>query len=145
LQQFTRDIVLTDLPLVSVRRLSQAKFLLFRSLLVPSCRLSMGQVLEATERVSSGLAEMSAARGATLVQLDPTWYGFDPIHIRPSLWRRAWQEILGVRPSAGIRRSKLEGLRLYFMPPERQWLFGQERFSPQSGVALRSGARVWLY
>jgi len=39
LQQFNRDIVLTDLPLVSIRRLSRAKFLAFRSILVPSCRL----------------------------------------------------------------------------------------------------------
>jgi hypothetical protein len=31
------------------------------------------------------------------------------------------------------------------MPPERQWLFGVERLSPQSGKALRSGSRVWLY
>jgi hypothetical protein len=31
------------------------------------------------------------------------------------------------------------------MPPERQWLLGVERFSPQSGKALPSGSRVWLY
>jgi hypothetical protein len=36
-------------------------------------------------------------------------------------------------------------LRLYLMPPERQWLLGFERFSPQSGRALPSGSRVWLY
>ena len=33
LQEFTADIVLTDLPLPSVRRLSEPTFLVFRSLL----------------------------------------------------------------------------------------------------------------
>ena len=31
------------------------------------------------------------------------------------------------------------------MPPERRWLFGVEQLTPQSGVALPSGGRVWLY
>ena len=75
-----------DLPLVSIRGLSSLKFLAFRSLLVPSCRLSLAQVLDTAE-----------------------------------------------------------SLRLYFMRPERRWLFGVEQFTPQSGVLLPSGGRVWLY
>jgi hypothetical protein len=31
------------------------------------------------------------------------------------------------------------------MRPERQWLFGVERLTPQIGVGLRRGAHVWLY
>jgi hypothetical protein len=31
------------------------------------------------------------------------------------------------------------------MPPEHRWLLGVEQFTPQSGVALPSGGRVWLY
>lgn len=146
LGQVTRDITLTDLPLASIRRLSRAKFLAFRSVLVPSCRLSFGQVIETVESVNAGLAELAAARGLRFCRLRPEWYGFDPIHIRPPLWRVAWQEILGGGPSAPATRApRAEGLRLYLMRPERQWLFGVERFRPQSGVALASGARVWLY
>jgi hypothetical protein len=44
LSHVTNDIVVTDLPLVSIRRLSRLKFLAFRSILVPSCRLSLAQV-----------------------------------------------------------------------------------------------------
>ena len=146
LQRVTQDIILTDLPLASIRRLSPAKFLVFRTILFPSCRLSLAQVLESVERVNAGLADLSAARGVRLFHLDPAWYGLDPIHIRPSLWRRAWQEILDARSVAnGGRGSLLEGLRLYLMPPERRWLLGVEQFTPQPGVVLRSGGRVWLY
>ena len=143
---FTQDIVLTDLPLASIRRLSRARFLAFRSILVPSCRLSLGEVVDRAGRVNAGLAELSAARGVRLFPLKPAWYGLDPIHIRPALWRRAWQEILGSEAAvAGQRGSPAETLRLYLMRPERRWLFGIEQRTPQPGVALPSGARVRLY
>jgi len=146
LRRFARDLVLTDLPLTSIRRLSRGKFLLLRSLLVPACRLSLEEVLERAERLNAGLGDLAAAQDVRLFRLKPEWYGFDPIHIRPRLWRPAWQEILGGESvgSSGPR-PRFEGLRLYTLRPERQWLLGIEQLTPQPGVALRFGGRVWLY
>jgi hypothetical protein len=144
LQVFTRDIVMTDLPLTTIRRLSRAKFLALRSVMAPACRLSLGQVIDRTEQVDAGLGRLAATRGVRFVHLNPDWYGFDPIHIRVAARRTAWQEIVGSEVN-GVRRSRVEALRLLLMPPERQWLFGVERFRPQAGKALRSGSRVWLY
>lgn len=146
LQRFTTDIVLTDLPLAGIRRLSEEKFRLFRSILVPSCRLSLREVVLAAEHVNDGLVALADARSIQCFRLNPDWYGFDPIHMRPSQWRPAWQEILGV--SSGASRNGggcREGLKLYFTPPERQWLLGMEQHTPQAGMKLRQGARVWLY
>jgi hypothetical protein len=147
LKRFTQDIVLTDLPVASIQRLSQAKFFLFRSILFPKCRLSLEEVVERVEEVNAGLASLAAARGLKFFRLRAEWYGFDPIHIRPSFWRHAWREILYCRPDAGEEDSGswFEGMRLYLMAPERQWLFGLERILPQLGVPLQSGARVWLF
>lgn len=145
LARVTRDITLTNLPLASMRRLSRAKFLAFRSILAPSCRLSLAQLIDTAERVDSGLAALACSRGVRLFHLDPAWYGFDPIHIRPSLWQSAWREILAGAGATSNGRSALEQCRLYLMAPERQWMFGVERVTPQSGVRLPSGARVWLY
>lgn len=146
LQRFTRDIVLTDLPLAGIRRLSPAKYLAFRSILVPSCRLSLDQALETSEKVNAGLAALAAAQGIGFFRLNPAWYGFDPIHIRPSLWRAAWREILGCdMVEADDASSGLEGWKLYLLSPERQRVFGVERYRKQTGVALPTGARVWLY
>ncbi len=147
LQRITPDIVLTDLPLVNIRRLSRARFLAFRSLLFPRCRLSLAQVAETGAQVNAGVAALAAARGLHLTHLQEHWYGVDPIHIRPSLWRLAWSEILGggakdLVPGAVSWR---EGLRLYRMPAERQRNFGWERFTPQHGTALKAGGRVWLF
>ena len=146
LQKFTPDIVLTNLPLDSIRRLSPPKFLAFRSLLFPSCRLSFGDVVRTAEQLNDGLAALAAARSIQFFKLNPGWYGFDPIHMRPSHWRPAWQQILGGPSAARLNGGgRLEGLRLYFTPPERQWLLGIERHTPQAGMKLRTGAKVWLY
>jgi len=146
LQRVTGDIILTDLPLASIRRLSPTRFWLFRSILVPSCRLSLAQVIDTAERVVAGLATLSTVRGVTFFHLDPAWYGFDPVHIRPSLWRPAWRQILGAPSTAdGGDGSPLEGLQLYFMRPERRWLLGVEQHTPQRGATLARGGRVWLY
>ena len=146
LARVTQDIVLTGLPLASVYRLSQIKFLAFRSMLVPSCRLTLSQVIDRAEGVHEGLVTLSSVYGAKFFQLDPVWYGFDPIHVRPSYWRTAWQEILGERVLESQRtRSMLESARLYLMRPERRLIFGIEQVTPQSGVVLRSGGQVWLY
>jgi hypothetical protein len=146
LRTFTSDIVLTDLPLDSIGRLSHARFLAFRSILVPSCRLSLKEVLVAAEQLNDGLAALAAARSIRFFRLKPNWYGMDPIHIRPSLWRPAWQEILGSPPAkTPIAETRLEGLRLYFARPERQWLFGMQRFTPQDGLTRPAGAKVRLY
>ena len=147
LRRHTSDIVLTDLPLASVRTMSQPKFLFFRTLLVPPCRLSLGQVVERIEEVTAGLETLAATRGIRFFRLKPHWYGFDPVHIRAGLWRSAWKEILCGEVHGAPERgaSWREALRLYALPPERQWLFGRERVNPQSGTVLPSGGRVWLY
>jgi hypothetical protein len=146
LQRITTDIILTDLPLASIQRLSQPKFLLYRSATFPSCRLSLNRVREMAETINTGLAKLANARGVKTFKLNPAWYGFDPIHIRPSLWRSAWRQILDVPAEANPGRGNLmEGMRLFFMPPELRYIFGIKQFTPQFGTPLPGGGRVWLY
>jgi hypothetical protein len=144
LQRATADIVLTELPMASIRRLSGAQFLVFRSIFVPSCRLSRASVLATAERVDAGIAALATRHGLRLQHLDRNWYGLDPIHIRSSVWPQAWPQILGV-PSLVARPSRSEWLRLYLQPPEHQWLCGVERRHPQLGRRLTAGGQVWLY
>jgi hypothetical protein len=146
LQRVTADITLTDLPMASIRRLSVPKYLVYRSIVLPSCRLSLDDVLERAERVNAGLEALAASRQVKFFRLSPDWYGFDPIHIRPALWQRAWRQILGVAEHRErIASPFLERWRLYVMAPERQAFFGVERVTAQSGVRMPSGARVWLF
>lgn len=146
LRRHTSDIVVTDLPLVSVRRLTSAKFLLLRGILFPPCRLSLTQTLDRAEQVSAGLATLAVDHGARFVQPDPTWFGFDPIHVRGSAQGPAWRRMLACpETTPPVGGSRFEALRLALLRPERRWLFGVERRCPQRGDAMPRGGRVWLY
>jgi hypothetical protein len=144
LQAHTRDIVITGLPLDSIRRLSSAKFVAFRTVFYPSCRLPLRPLAETSEHVHSGLARLAADHGARFVPLASDWYGFDPVHIRARHGRAAWREIFGA-PTPPPRPSLGETLRIHSLAPEKQRLLGIERVRPQGGVRLPSGGTIWLY
>ncbi len=146
LEPFSHEIVLTGLPSIGPDVISNAKFMFFRSAFFPRCRLTLRDVTETAARVNDGLFAIAAAHGARFVQLRRDWYGVDPIHIRPSLWHMAWQQILcGDAGTASGRGSFIEALQLYAMRPERVSFLGMELGQPQTGTRLRRGARVWLY
>ena len=146
LKQHGAEIVLAGLPKVGTDNISRAKFLVFRSILFPRCRLSFADVAEAAAAIEEGLGRIAAERRLRFVPLRPEWYGVDPIHIRPAHWRGAWQEILcGHAVSAAAGAPWSEGLRLYFMRPERQRLFGVEQVTAQPGTRLPGGGKVWLF
>jgi hypothetical protein len=145
LRRVTGDIVVTGLPLDSIRRLSPRKFVAFRTLLFHRNRASLAQILDASEQVHAGLIRLAANHGARFVPLRREWYGFDPVHVRPGRWRAAWREIVGTDASTEDTPSVAEAVRLLAMPPERQRLFGLERLNPQHGARLRQGGRVWLF
>lgn len=143
--RYTDDVVVTGLPLDSIRRLSPAKFLAFRTILFHRCRLPFTGIVDAAERIDAGLARLAASHGARFVSLRPDWYGFDPVHIRPGRWGAAWCEILGEDASGRNRQSIAETVRIHALSPERQRLFGVERVNVQQGVRLAAGGKVWLY
>ena len=147
LQRHTRDVVVTGLPHAALAGLPVSRYLLFRSLFFPRCRLTLAETLRRGAEVQDGLRASAHARGASFFAMKPEWYGFDPIHIRPPMWTSAWQEILcgGVTAANRSRGPWGEALRLYALQPERVAYFGRERRTPQRGVALRGGGRVWLY
>ena len=142
---YTTDVVLTDLPVDSIKRLGVPAFLAVRTLVAPRCRLTLSAAVETAERVNDGLTQMADRRRLRFVPMRPEWYGVDPIHIRPSLWHPAWQHILGDDVVTAGRASWLEAMGLYCMLPERQTLFGLEQARVQSGRRLRRGGKIWLF
>jgi hypothetical protein len=146
LHRVTQDIILTCLPLASIQRLSPAKYLVLRSIMFPPSRLSLLQMHATAEQVNAELIVLAKAHNAKFFQLNPAWYGLDPIHIRSSLQRSAWRRILDVPPAASPGSSALrERWKLHFMHPELRWILGIPQHRPQSGASLPGGGRVWLY
>jgi hypothetical protein len=144
------EVTITDLPLDSARRLSSGRYLFFRSILVPSCRLNLAEARARCETVAAAIEEIARAEGLRLVHLRPEWYGVDPIHIRPRFWPSAWREILV--PQGGLEKTPSDpGLQpigavaLYLAAPEHRWLFGIERKRSQPAIRTSGGTTVWLY
>lgn len=151
LQALGADVVLADLPLDGLRRLSNARFLAFRALVAPCLRLPLAAVRERAFEVSRALLEMARRRGLRFVPLKPEWYGLvDPIHIRPRFWAQAWRQIVlagvdGTPAPASEPGVPIGAARLWLATPERQWLCGLERRRPQPAVKTPGGTAVWLY
>ena len=147
LQRFTPDVIVTGLPHAAVTGLPAGRYLLFRSVFFPRCRLTRDDAMRIGAEVDAGLQRIAASRGAAFLSLRQEWYGLDPIHIRPRMWRTAWQEILcgEQRAVASAQAARREAVRLYCLQPEQATFLGRERRTPQRGVPLRGGGRVWLY
>jgi hypothetical protein len=141
LEQASAEIVMTGLPLHAVRRLTRARYLFFRSVLVPRCRLSLARVQDVAERVAEGLRALAERHALRFQSLRAEWYGFDPVHFRPGRWGAAWREILGGGELVSVARPSVhDAMALYLARPARQWRFGLEQVRAQP---VREG--VWLY
>jgi hypothetical protein len=149
LEQRGSEVVLTDLPTFNVSKLSSAKFKFFRSVLVPSCRLSFATVVERAAAVNDGLADLASRGRRIFMRLRPQWYGIDPIHIRPHYWADAWREILfagsTVSPSAERDTDALSAFQLYRARPARRWMWGVEQRRQQPVLRTAGGTTIWLY
>jgi hypothetical protein len=144
LERHTDAITIAGLPVEDERRLGEWQFRWLRYVLVPSCRLTHDELVERAAAVNDGLRAIAKERGTRFVELDSSWYGFDPIHIRYRHWRTFWPRVLGV-PEVTWRGSVMEAIDLHLRRPEREWLFGNERPRREQGTPLSGGGRVWLF
>lgn len=144
--------IMTPLPLCNVAALSRRRFLLVRTVLFPGCRLAFDTVVDRAFELDRRLRALAREYGAILAEPRRAWYGLDPIHIRRERRAVAWREVLSgwgttapipATAFAAVRHSL--ALRLRLLRPERRWLFGRERFTPQPAGRFAGGNTVALY
>jgi hypothetical protein len=151
LQSVDARICMTLLPVTSIERLGTARFLLFRQLLFPRCRLPLGEVCRRAVHLHDELLRLGQSRGVSLVEHDAHWYGFDPIHIRQRHWRRAWPRILsswddGAKMERALPRGSLaRWLYLRTRRPHERSLLGIDQRRAQPSARLRDGTTVAFY
>lgn len=143
-------VVITALPIESIRRLGPRSYRVVKALLFPRHDISYPQAIERAERVHELVLDLAARHGVTLEHPDPAWYGFDPIHIRMRFWPEAWgRTLLPWRPEAArpvrVRASFRRWLTLRTATPSRWWLFGIPRGRPQPCRRLPDGTTVGLF
>ena len=76
-------LVMTGLPLASLRRIGNARFLIARTILFPGCTLSRNDVIERSVALDQLVRQIADDSGIRFVEPAPNWYGIDPIHVLP--------------------------------------------------------------
>jgi hypothetical protein len=151
LQSVQARICATLLPVVSIERLGNGRFLLLRRLFFPRCRLSLGEVCQRAIRLHDELLKLGQSRGVRLVEHDALWYGFDPIHIRQRHWRSAWPRILSAWDDRAPMKHNLprgslaRWMYLRTRCPHQRRLFGIDQRRAQPSARLRDGTTVAFY
>jgi hypothetical protein len=147
-------VAVTRLPLESLAGVGPTRYRLLRSIYVPHCTLSLGQLRDATAELDARVVSAAAECDAMIIDQPAAWYGLDAIHVRrdrlDELWRRvceAWE----IDAAGG-------GLRAH--PPEASFAdwavlgsaaaevrgFGRMMLrTPQPAVTRRGPLRVWMY
>ncbi len=86
LQKHAAQIVVTNLPLASIERLSEQRYTFFRTIFYPSSQLSRYEAVHCARRVHAGLMELASRWHFTLYEQEPHWFGLDGIHVK--FWQR---------------------------------------------------------
>ena len=150
LEQASAQTIVTQLPLASIARLSEARFRFFRRLFFPRSNLTLADAQSLASALNAGLASFGESRKISVISMSRAWYGLDPIHIRRRACRRAWPAILAAWRAEGAplecRRSSLwTNAYLRCLTPTEQWLFGIRRGAAQPSGRLSDGTTISLY
>ena len=149
LQQAGARVAVTALPFCSVERLSPRAYLIFRSLLFPSCRIDHATIMRRAYDLEAQLRSVAKEHDATILEHRREWYGLDPIHIRRRWWREAWthwyQPWRPDEPAPPVAPSMPRWLYLQTRAPDRRWLFGREFRKAQPAGRLRDGSTLSFY
>jgi hypothetical protein len=142
-------LVITGLPLSSLSKVGDTRFLLMRSVLFPHSRLTPRQARTDIAELNEQLIKLAIRFDATLVLPRAHWYGWDPIHIRMTHWKIAWQEIFSPwrdgRDCAGARGSLMRWIRLRLICPRQRSFFGWEQQRAQPAATLQGGTTISFY
>lgn len=139
--------VVVGLPMESLARLGRLRFEIARSLMFPGRTLEFAQLIAAAHALEERVSKAARERNLAFVEPPGSWFGIDPIHLRPWLRDAAWKTYLAPfefqwqRPSSGFA----ERVRLMRRRPAVRRLFGREQRCAQPCVWFDDGTSVSEY
>ncbi|MEQ8791969.1 MAG: hypothetical protein RIC55_37275 [Pirellulaceae bacterium] len=142
-------VIVTELPVHDVERITARRYNLVRALFFPQCRLPHREALDRALRLNELLCELAERHGAVRVKPLPEWFGLDPIHIRLNRVGPAWSHILASwsdkGPAAPSRPSLRRWLLTRWLRPQFRRLFGFEQRRAQPAARLPDGGAISYY
>ncbi|MBM4021080.1 MAG: hypothetical protein FJ284_02350 [Planctomycetes bacterium] len=142
-------LAITRLPLASVARAGPVRYRLLKTVYVPGCPLTLGELRTAAERLDGAVCGIAADHAATLIEQPGAWYGFDSIHVRRSRLTDLWAATFSAwglsGPTGSMRASMGRWARLGALAAEVRSLAGATRFTPQPVLRWPEGGSLSLY
>ncbi len=141
------EIVMTLLPLRRLERLSPGQVKLATALLFPGRRPPWPGLLEQARELDERLQRMGRERGVRLVEPGADWYGIDPIHLRRSLRREAWNHIITHwrLDSRALHQPPQDRTRIPLLGAAELNLFGVALRNSQPAKRLADGTTLSLF
>jgi len=132
-----------------VARAGPIRYRLLRTVYVPGCPLSLGDLRSAAARLDDQVRTLAAATGAIVVDQPGEWYGFDSIHVRRRRLDDLWGAVciawgLPAAAAAGRGPRFVDWAVIGSRAAEVRSLAGRTLRTPQPAIE-RSGLRVWLF
>ena len=147
-------VAVTRLPLASLAGVGEIRYRLLRSIYVPHCPLSLGQLRDAAAELDARVVSAAGVWGATLIDQPAAWYGLDALHVRrvrlDEFWRRvcdAWEiDAAGGGLRAHTPTASLADWAALGSAAAEVRGFGRMVLrTPQPSVTRRGPLRVWMY
>lgn len=149
LAELVERLVITRLPIETIEAAPQWKFQLLGRLLYPGARLEKERVLVEAEAINSWLVSCANRFHAYVIQPEPDWYGWDPIHISRSRRELAWRKILAPWSDGRLPQpnhpSRARSRMIRGARPAQWRRFGITRRRAQPSVELGDGTTVSLF
>jgi hypothetical protein len=143
------QLLITQLPLDSLERLSSWKFRLIKAVLFPRHQVSWPTVQTRIQQLAQHLKEIATAAGGQLITPKLEWYGIDPIHIRRSQRTEAWDHIFShwttwTRPQNTRSPSVWKCLQSWRLRPQQRQILGRTQCASQP-VIDRRDQRLFMF
>ncbi|GKS69331.1 hypothetical protein W03_13350 [Nitrosomonas sp. PY1] len=148
LQQQSAQIVITNLPLALIESLTERRYLFFRNIFYPFCRLPRDITVQRARELHAGLIALALRKGITLYEQDPHWFGPDGIHV--DYWKRQafYQDVARCfhAPEPEVAKTNPTSLIWQQRPTFAfKTLFGYDLYCPQPSGLLINGSSVCKY
>jgi hypothetical protein len=150
LAEFGATTIITQLPVDSIDKLGQRRFQFFRRLFFPRSQLTLRDARALAREINSRLIAIGELRKIPVIPVSPSWYGFDPIHLKRGVKLDAWSALLAEwraadRPFAATSTSLWTTAYLAGLAPFERSIFGIRRRAAQPSGRLSDGTTISIY
>ena len=140
------EVVLTLLPISRLEKLSSREVRLASSLLFPGRPAPWPELLDRARELDERVRRLGRSYGIRLAEPEAGWYGFDPIHLRRSVRRQAWNGIVSLWPAGPeAQRPPYGRIQIPLLGAAEVNLLGFRLRTLQPAMRLLDGTTVAFY